>query len=263
MANSQFLRMKKLKGENIIELAARHNHREIAMELGSGYNSIDITRTKLNYVIQGGLTSLAISLAAEERMNIAGVVKRKNGVMALELIFSLNPSTAINEKEYFTRATTWCESYFGAPVISAIVHLDEGAPHCHVLVLPLVGNRMIGSDLMGNKSKLQATQHDFNDKVGRHFGLLYKEKAKRLTGCTRQAMAMSILRELGSKAYLLGAPVIRNILLELISADPERLHAEMALIPPATKTVSRQKSFVEIMTSHTKDRVKRECEVHG
>lgn len=255
MANSQFLRMKKLTGANIVELAGRHNHREITLELGQAYNAIDLTRVKLNYVIRGGLTAADIALEAEERMKNAGVVKlRKDAVRALEIIFSLNPGSALNERMYFSDAVAWCETYFGAPVISAIVHLDESAPHCHVLLLPLIGKRMIGSDLMGSKSKLQATQCDFNDNVGRHYGLVYETKVPRLNVSKRRAMAISILRKLDSNISLLSMPVIRNILIELISASPDSLHAELALKNNVAKSASRTRSFVEIMTSPTKDR---------
>lgn len=96
MANSQFLRMKKLTGANIVELAGRHNHREIALELGQAYNSIDLARVKLNYVIRGGRTAAAIALEATERMSDAGVVKlRKDAVRAHEIIFSLNPESGV------------------------------------------------------------------------------------------------------------------------------------------------------------------------
>jgi hypothetical protein len=251
MANSQFLRMKKLTGENIVEVAGRHNHREIAMELGHGYNStIDLTRIGLNYVICGGSTAAAIAQEAQERMDAAGIgTLRKDAVRALEIIVSLNPGNMLDGKKYFTDAVAWCESYFGAPVISAIVHLDEGAPHCHILVLPLVGGRMIGSDLMGYKSKLQGIQLDFNHKVGKHYGLTYNAKTARLGADTRKTMAVSILRELCSDLKLLCDPNVRKILIDLISAKPEELRAAIGLPAAIAKKGPRKKSFVGIMTS--------------
>lgn len=250
MANSQFLRMKKLTGKDIVEVAGRHNHREILHELGRSYNSaIDLTRVGLNYVIRGGQTAAAIAQEAQERMTSAGIIRlRKDAVRALELIVSLNPGSGVNERKYFADATAWCESYFGAPVISAIVHLDEGAPHCHIILLPLVGGRMIGSELMGYKSRLQDIQQDFNRKVGASYGLTYSSKAVRLTGKSRRAMAASILRKVCSDIALLSTPKIREILTELISAKPEALHAAIGLVS-TEKPMPRARSFVEIMTS--------------
>lgn len=250
MADSQFLRMKKLTGKDIVEVAGRHNHREISRELGRSYNStIDLNRVGLNYVIRGGETAAAIAQEAQERMTSAGIVKlRKDAVRALELIVSLNPGSGVNERKYFADATAWCESYFGAPVISAIVHLDEGAPHCHIILLPLVNGRMIGSDLMGYKSRLQDIQQDFNHKVGTRYGLTYSSKVARLNSNSRRAMAASILRKLCSNAALLSTPNIHEILIELISAKPETLHAAIELTS-TEKPMPRARSFVEIMTS--------------
>jgi len=242
--------MKKLTGKDIVEVAGRHNHREISLELGRSYNSaIDLTRAGLNYVIRGGENAAAIAQEAQERMTSAGIVTlRKDAVRALELIVSLNPKSGVNERKFFADATEWCESYFGAPVISSIVHLDEGAPHCHIILLPLVNGRMIGSDLMGYKSRLQDIQQDFNRKVGASYGLTYSSKTVRLTGDSRRAMAASILRKLCSDVALLSTPNIREILIELISAKPETLHAALGLIS-AVKPMPRARSFVEIMTS--------------
>jgi hypothetical protein len=252
MANSQFLRIKKLTGENIVEVAGRHNHREIAMELGHAYNSIDLTRAGLNYAIRGGDTAAAIAQEARERMVAGGIgTLRKDAVRALEVIISLNPGSGVDERKYFTDAAAWCESYFGAPVISAIVHLDEGAPHCHIIVLPLVNGRMIGSNLMGYKSKLRDIQQDFNLKVGASYGLTYSSKTSKLTGDSRRTMAASIVRKLCSDLRLLTTPNVREMLIELISAKPEGLHAAVGLTTTSPKAVHRAKSFVEIMTSPT------------
>lgn len=243
MANSQFLRMKKLTGENIVEVAGRHNHREIAMELGSAYNSIDFARVGLNYVIRGGRTAAAIAQEAQQRMEaVLTKTLRKDAVRAIEILVSLNPGSVVDERKYFSDAAAWCESYFGAPVISAIVHLDEGAPHCHILVLPLVGNRMIGSDLMGYKSKLQAVQSDFNDKVAKHYGLTYNAKTSRLSVDKRKEMAVSILRALSSDESLLSIPCVRAMLIELISTKPEGLHTAIKVRLPITKKCFARKA---------------------
>ncbi|QOY94975.1 plasmid recombination protein [Massilia sp. UMI-21] len=252
MANSQFLRVKKLTGADIVEVAGRHNHREIVTELGHEYNSIDLTRINRNYVICGGCTAADIAQEAQDRMVASGIkTLRKDAVRALEIIVSLNPGSNVNERQFFIDATAWCESYFGAPVISAIVHLDEGAPHCHIIVLPLVNGRMIGSDLMGYKSKLQDIQQDFNRKVGANYGLLYSSKTFKSNSEERRKIAATVLRKICADLKLLSIPTICEILIELIAAKPERLQAAIGLISPAVRPARRKKTFVEIMTSPT------------
>src|SRR5207245_6185490 len=54
----------------------------------------------------------------------------------------------------------WIEVYFAVPVLSAVVHVDEAAPHMHVLLLPLLNGRMQGSDLVGSRSRLRAMQSE-------------------------------------------------------------------------------------------------------
>ncbi len=151
--HTQFLRIKKLTGKTIIYLAAKHNHREILAEIGAAQGGhIDLSRVGFNYVLRGLDTAHGVAGMAQSLLDNAGVkTLRKDAVRALEIIFSLPPDSAIDHARYFEDSTQWAEQYFQAPVISAVVHLDEAAPHCHVLVLPLVYGRMVGSDLMGSR----------------------------------------------------------------------------------------------------------------
>ena len=133
-------------------IAAKHNHREILAEMGAAQGGhIDPLRTIGNIVLRGCDTAAVVASVAQSLMDSANVNPlRKDAVRALEIIFSLPPESSINHRRYFDDATAWLEQYFAAPVISAIVHGDDAAPHCHVL-LALVGGRMIGSDLMGGR----------------------------------------------------------------------------------------------------------------
>ncbi|MBC7455332.1 MAG: hypothetical protein H7335_16885, partial [Massilia sp.] len=93
MIHAQFLRIKKLTGKVIIEVAARHNHREILAELGAAPGGhIDPARVGLNRVLRGHGTAAAVASQAKILMDAAGVkAMRKDAVRALEIIFSLPP----------------------------------------------------------------------------------------------------------------------------------------------------------------------------
>jgi len=188
MTHVQFLRIKKLTGKAIIEVAARHNHREILAEMGVTKDShIDPTRTGLNHVLHGCNTAAGVAREAQTLMSEAGIkAMRKDAVRALEIIFSLSPHSPIDHNRFFGDAFQWSGQYFKAPVISAIVHNDEAAPHCHVLLLPLVGGRMIGSDLMGGRARLQAMQADFHVQVGQRHGLARQTAQKRHSATIRR-----------------------------------------------------------------------------
>ncbi len=203
MSGAAFLRIKKLKGGGIITVAARHNKRVIQAEMGAT-GSIDPTRSRLNYSIAGPAAAADVGQLAKDLMTAAGVGKlRKDAVMGLEIVFSLPPRHAIDDRAYFTECAAWAGVYFGGAqnILSVDIHRDEAAPHCHVLLLPLIGGRMVGSDLHGGKQKLLALQKDFHAKVAALYGLS-KAPAK-LSGASKQAAATAVLnkmRETGDKA---------------------------------------------------------------
>lgn len=135
--------------------------RELVAEMGAD-SHIDPARIQDNFILRGPDNAADVVQLANSLQDTAGVTKlRKTAVRALELMFTLPTDTAIDTREYFERATCWAEKHFAVPVLSSIVHLDESAPHCHVLLLPLVNGKMNGSDLHGGKAKLWAMQASF------------------------------------------------------------------------------------------------------
>jgi hypothetical protein len=56
-----FLRFKKLKGNGIITVAARHNRRELQAEMGAT-DSIDPTHSQLNETLQGPSTAAGVGM---------------------------------------------------------------------------------------------------------------------------------------------------------------------------------------------------------
>lgn len=163
MSGAAFLRIKKLKGGGIITLAARHNRRVIQEEMGAA-GPINPTRSHLNETLKGPSTAADVGQLAKDLMKAAGVGKlRKDAVMGLEIVLSLPPGHAIDDRAYFTACADWAASVFGGPqnVLSVDIHRDEAQPHCHILLLPLVDGRMDGSNLIGGKQKLAAMQQDF------------------------------------------------------------------------------------------------------
>lgn len=202
--HAQFVSMKKLKGAGKIEVAAKHNLREIAAEIGD-YGDIDGRRTNQNYILCGTDTAAGVASDAQSLMDEAGIKSlRKDAVLGLEIIISLRPDSAINARPFFRNSLEWADGYFRAPVVSAVVHRDQKNPHCHIIIVPMVNGHMRGSSLMGNKKKLHLMQVDFNRKVGESYGLTYQAHGK---------------RQVTSKLHL-----ACQTILEAIKAHPERLN---------------------------------------
>jgi hypothetical protein len=250
MTHAQFLRIKKLTSKGSIEVAARHNHREILVELGAVQDGhINPARVGLNRVLYGPGTAAAVAGQAKTLMDDAGVkVMRKDAVRALEIIFSLPPESSIDRDSFFNEAAQWAGKYFAVPVISAIVHNDEAAPHCHVLLLPLVDGRMIGSDLMGGRAKLQAMQADFHAQVGQRHGLTRQTAQKRPSAATRKQAIDSAFDVLEANSGLSTA-----VLLALLAphmGDPAPLLLALGLDMPAPTAIKG--GFAKIMTKPCK-----------
>lgn len=247
MTHAQFLRIKKLTGKAIIEVAARHNHREIQAELGALQGGrINPARIGLNRVLRGCDTAAGVASHAKTMMDDAGVKPlKRTAVLALEIVFGLPPQSDIDHDQFFNESIQWAEQYFAVPVISAIVHNDEAAPHCHVMLLPLVDGRMVGSDLMGGRAKLLTMQADFHSQVGQRHGLTRQASQKRLSAATRKQAIDSAFDLLDANSGLSAA-----VLLALLAPhmnDPAPLLLALGLSMPAEK-VKPKDTFVGIMT---------------
>jgi hypothetical protein len=256
MSGAAFLRLKKLTAGGIITKAARHNRRAIQAELGAT-GSIDPARSYLNETLCGPPTADGVAALATELMNAAGVGKlRKNAVLAVEILFSLPADHHLDEGAYFRDCVAWAASHFGGAsnILSADIHRDEAAPHCHVLLLPLIDGRMVGSDMMGGKRKLLDTQQRFHQAVAARYGL--KKAPHRLTGAAKALAVSAVLDKLrnGDDGALRSKlwPQLR----ENIEADPGpyMLALEIAVERPA----KRLRTMTQIFTSPGRGKAREE-----
>jgi Plasmid recombination enzyme len=221
--HSQLLRIAKLKGANKIETAAKHNLREIAAEIGD-YGNINGRRSIQNYILCGANTAAEVASDTQSLMDEAGIKKpRKDAVLALEILISLRLNSTIDTKSFFSDSLAWAKGYFRAPVVSAVAHFDENAPHCHILIVPLVNGRMNGSRLMGYKKKLHSMQLDFNRKVGEHHGLTYQAHTKRQEASILHTACQTILEAIKAHPERLNEPALSDALMDAFSFNSDDL----------------------------------------
>jgi hypothetical protein len=268
MSDSLFLRLKSLNvrtmrgvttSKNVIRVAAMHNLREIQAELGATTASgIDPTRIAMNYQLRGPDTAAGVADLALALLDNVGVKNlRRDACMALELVFSLPPAVGIDHREYFAAAVAWADSYFNAPILSAAVHLDEAAPHCHVLVLPLVAGRMNGGALAGGPSKIRMMQSDFQQQVGQRFGLTHQPRAKRLNPANTNTAGRMMLEAMQAHPERLNDSILRDALAAALGQHHATLMPLLGLALPATAKPGakvKTKSFVSIMTASKPER---------
>jgi hypothetical protein len=239
------LRIKPLQGRGIIRSAAKHNLREIQAEIGAD-SHIDASRIKTNIVLSGPDNAHGVSSVADQLMADSNIGKlRKDAIRSLEIIISLPPESP-ESKRFFTDSLEWVARFFKVPILSAVIHNDEAAPHCHILLLPLVNGRMQGSDLMGNRQRLQAMHTDFYAQVGQPYGLKRPKPPERISSAARTKSAELVMTALQSAPDLIDRPDVEAALRQSIARDPAPLLSALGLSLP--QSAKPRKSFVEIMT---------------
>lgn len=250
MAASHFFRMGKVKGKNGILNALKHNKRTLQAERGASAN-IDAFRTPLNYSLTDPATPEQTDLNAKVLLVKAGIDKpRKNGVMALEVIFSLPIDRHQQDTQpFFQDCMKWTQQNIPGVLLSFDVHLDESAPHAHALILPLVDGRMKGHEIMGGKGDLMRFITLFHTEVARHYGLSRNE-TKRFTSEDKAHIAKQVL-------YTLAADPVKKSMIwpcvrDAVQKDPLP-YAQLLGIEYKRRPASYTgKSFVQIMTSKGK-----------
>jgi hypothetical protein len=210
---SLWVNASRLKGAGVVLRAARHNLREISSEKG-GYGSISPAHSHMNKILRGAGKASAVDAEATALMSDAGITKlRRDAVLAVEVVVSLKNGSGVDAAAYFAESTAWAETYFAVPLILAVVHYDQGNPHLHLLFVPLVGERMRGSALIGSQYKLRFMVENFFEVVGKKHGLtcpdLSGKKAKATVGFGEEVGAKATVGfacAKCSKPYLCSVP---------------------------------------------------------
>jgi Plasmid recombination enzyme len=227
--------------------AARHNTRQIQFENGAN-GHIDPLRSSLNMVLRGESSADVISAAVKRVIADAGITRlRKKGIVVIEILFSLPVGSEIDAYAYFEDCTRWaCERFGAENVVSSIIHMDESAPHAHVLFVPLRDGKLAGSAILGGKAQIWATLNEFHTHVASAYGLA-KPRA-RISSAQRRLLAKNVIERFTSGSD----PAIRSLawadIRVSIERDPERFAQRFGIeITPVEKQPTK-KTFVEKMT---------------
>ncbi|WMW78991.1 plasmid recombination protein [Undibacterium cyanobacteriorum] len=240
MRHEFLLRIKKLKGKNIIEVSAKHNLRELPRE-----SHIFPERTKDNLILLGGSCARDVARQAKIMMTEANIKMRSDGVYGVELLFSLPPDSKVDLRSYFEQCTEWAKLYYKVPILSSVVHLDESSPHCHVVLLPLKDSRMCGSDLVGYKQSICDAFNAFYESVPKVFGLARVSSKSRLSADMKARCIDLVI------ARLLPESSFNEFFLRLLlEGDLESLLRYLKIPMPFKKL--KHKTFAGLMTKKVK-----------
>lgn len=226
-----YLNIKRLKGSAIVAIAARHNLREIQAELGASRH-IDPARMNDNVLLAGPGTAAEVADTATDIMQRANVGKlRKDAIRALEVLVSLPFDYQENPIGFCRDVLDWITNRFAVPLLSAVIHRDEELPHMHILLLPLVSGRMVGSDLIGGPRRLAELQAGFFKEVAQKHGLSRPAQSQRLNKNERIKFARLALSALQNRPSLLQNAEVNMALISAIGINPEPLLDALGLTP--------------------------------
>ena len=149
-----------------LKRAAEHNLRAGKQYLSSRSN-IDASKSHLNQILYGPTTASEIvtsSLKGLSKECLANVT-RKDFVQAGEIIFSPKRLPVHALLAFFKTCRAWALEVFGSEkILSAVIHRDQSEEHMHILISPVLENRLIGSALF-RKSRLKVLQRSFEETV--------------------------------------------------------------------------------------------------
>lgn len=205
--------------------AARHNLRVLHWEL-SGDGPIDPDRMADNVILAGPATAEEVQALAVELFDTSK--KKRDHVQAVEALFSLPPGSPIEPLAYFRQCLDWLREALPLPVLLATVHMDEAAPHMHVLQRPVSGGKYIGGDLT-DKPKAKRLRDSFFLKVAGHHGL--KRQGAKVFGKVKAWATSAVLAQCEAQGLPASMGPLWPVLVEGVRRDPTPHMLAMGIDP--------------------------------
>lgn len=170
------VQFKKLKEPQSIRVASDHNKRaRFFYEQGhEGSSEGGVLIARANEKLWGPDTPEEVANLARSLMTQHQVKKlRKDAVRAVEVLLSLGSGHGIDDSAFFKDSMHWFAQRFGGKenLLAADIHRDEANDHVHMLFLPLLDGRMVGSQMIGGRGKLKSCKLSFDEEVCRQHGV--------------------------------------------------------------------------------------------
>ncbi len=228
--------------------AARHNLREIQAEMGAD-GCIDVERLRLNEILLGASFAADVNTNAHKKLSLWGFQKqRKDYVQAIEMVFSLPANSLLDQRAYFHACLDWVFHQMGREnVLSAVVHRDEAAPHCHVLILPCKDKRYLGGQLI-KRGPLMSLRKSFEQDVANKYGLRAGSK-RSMTSFERNQQSQLVLDYLQRSHDPVVKSHIWPFVRQEIQLKPEGYLDSLGLSYESSRVAKKVRTSTQIMTS--------------
>jgi hypothetical protein len=249
-ADSGFFRVKSVNNATSGLLPAlRHNKRDLPNQ----------RPTDLNYCLHhvgDENTPQAINRAVNVILAQHDIKPRKNACMAIECVFSLPANRhPQGTRPFFEACFEWIKTALTGVVLSFDVHLDEGAPHAHALILPLLDGKLQGHIIRGGRGNIKNLQNAFMQEVGNRHGL---KSEKRLTAAAKAQLFTDIIKALRAAREPIMQSKLWDVVRDEIRRNPLPYAQLLGIEATASKSKAKPKTFTGIMTSKGKGSQKQE-----
>lgn len=228
-----FITSLKLHGhKNSLKLAEAHNLRRITAEFRT-CNHIDEFETPKNIeLISLGTQSLEERVLYE--ISKAGIDmttrhnKRHDKTYALEIVYTPSSGWNGDSESLYRECCKWqANYYFGCPIVHAVIHYDEGTPHLHTVMVPIVGDRLLASEVKGYKGATTERNRSLFEKVAYKYGFTNSEYLK---GAIKKKASQKVI----DKCLEINAEDFRSTLWspikQAIEARPEPFMSELNIL---------------------------------
>lgn len=161
--NYAIMRFAKYKGPEISRI---EGHNERTKETYASNPDIDRSRSPLNYNLIHPPQHYRAE--AERQIREAGCRVRSDSIRLVEVLFTVSTGYFDGKSQdeiraYYAHSLEFLKKYqHPGTIVSAVVHMDEGTPHMHVVFVPLTEDkRLSAKEIVGNKKKLTWWQDEF------------------------------------------------------------------------------------------------------
>ena len=180
---SVILRFSKQKGNPATKIEAHH---ERTKEEYKSNPDIDTSKSKNNIHLIA--PQMRYKAEVDKRIKESGCRVRTDSTRFVDTLITASPEFFWNMAhdkmvEYFQRAVDFMKLKIRPDMIfSAVIHLDEKAPHLHLCFVPLTeDNRLTAKEILGNRTKLSKWQDEFHEYMAEFYSDIERGTSATLT----------------------------------------------------------------------------------
>lgn len=160
---------------DVLPVCLRHNLRQDNAD-HRHRSPIAAERTADNTVLRGAAEVRVFVRTVRDTLDAVGARPPRNDtIMGVEYVFQ--PPDGYDIPDFWVECLRFLEER-GLLVVSATVHRDQKRPHMHAIVLPIQGNKFVGSALTNGANRLEVQRSAFMAHMRDSLGLRPDRPAK-------------------------------------------------------------------------------------